>query len=125
MEFRQSVRSLTERLGNIYSMGFKLKAYPKPKPTPKKKRKRIRGVSIIRDRENKLYYKARKEHLSDDPKCRICRKKNATTIHHMKGRIGTLIYDKRWFLSACMPCHEEIELNPLWAKEQGYSITRL
>ena len=98
---------------------------PKPMAEPKKKRKRIRGVSIQRERENKLYSKARKEHLSDDPNCGVCRNKKATTVHHMKGRIGPLIYDKRWFLSACMPCHEEIELNPQWAKEQGYSINRL
>ena len=97
---------------------------PKPTPKPKKKRKRIKAVSVKRDYENRMYTVARKEHLAEFPACVVCGHA-ATTVHHAKGRIGPLIHDKRYFKSACMPCHEKIEDNPVWAKKMGYSINRL
>jgi len=97
---------------------------PKPEPSGKKKPKRLRSVSIRREHENKLESQARKEHLKENPYCAICAGK-ATTIHHKKGRIGSLLYDRRWFLSTCLGCHTIIERNPEWAKEKGYSLDRL
>ena len=49
----------------------------------------------------------------------------ATEVHHKKGRIGKLLTDIRYFLGVCRECHNKIELNPTWAKENGYSLNRL
>lgn len=47
------------------------------------------------------------------------------TTHHKKGRIGILLLDKRYWLPVCLGHHQYLELNPLWAKEKGYSLSRL
>ncbi len=53
-------------------------------------------------------------------------------IHHVAGRIGfydekeiPLLIDTRFFLAVCREAHEQIEMNPVWAKENGYSESRL
>ena len=73
--------------------------------------------------ENKKYSEIRLEFLEAHPKCEVCKFRDATTIHHKKGR-GIYLCVIEFFLAACMPCHEKIELNPKWAKEKGYSISR-
>lgn len=98
-------------------------SYPKPEKKEKKK-SRIRKFSKKRAKENKDYSLNRKEFLEENPYCKVCGK-IATTVHHKKGRIGGLLNDKRYFLPACDECHTKIELNPDWAKENGYSESRL
>lgn len=100
--------------------------YPKPIPKPKKTQKRIRQVSKKRGRENGQYLVLRKVFLENHPICQVDKCKNpATTIHHKKGRIGKLLCDIRHFLAACVDCHQKIELEPEWAKENGYSEDRI
>lgn len=55
-----------------------------------------------------------------------------TDIHHQMGRVGfaddkeiPLLIDVRYWLPVCRAIHEEIEMKPLWAKEQGYSYSRI
>lgn len=47
----------------------------------------------------------------------------ATQIHHKKGRIGDALYND--FLAICEDCHRKVEENPEWAKENGYSVSRI
>ena len=42
----------------------------------------------------------------------------------MRGRLGDLLVDPRFFLGVCRRCHDRIELNPAWAHEMGYSVSR-
>lgn len=49
----------------------------------------------------------------------------ATEIHHMKGRVGKLLLDDRFWLAVSREGHRRIEENPEWAKEMGYSLSRL
>ena len=53
-------------------------------------------------------------------------------IHHVAGRVGCydekeipLLIDTRFFLAVCREAHQQIENNPQWAKDQGYSESRL
>lgn len=57
-------------------------------------------------------------------------------IHHSAGKIGyiddwarnkgiTAFLDIRYWVPVCRVAHEEIELNPNWAKENGFSESRL
>jgi hypothetical protein len=95
------------------------KSGPKPKNA-------IAKMSTKRKGTKKEYDKVRKECLSKYPICQVegC-KRFATDIHHRKGRLGALLCDVTHFLAVCRGCHQKIEINPTWAKENGYSESRL
>lgn len=63
--------------------------------------------------------------LKRNPVCQVkdCGKPSVCT-HHKKGR-GEYYLDERTFLATCFLCHRKIEENPDWAKEEGYSESRL
>ncbi|QNS40152.1 hypothetical protein H0S70_06985 [Chryseobacterium manosquense] len=90
----------------------------KPKPIPKMSKKRqqeIREYTIKR-----LQFLAQPENL----KCPITGER-ATEIHHMRGRIGSLLLDTRYWLAVSRNGHRRIEENPEWAKENNYSLNRI
>ncbi len=92
----------------------------------KKKPKPIKRVSKKRIVKNKEYSEIRKEYLKVFPVCEVenCTNKSIE-IHHKSGKIGDLLTNINNFLAVCRKCHQKIELNPIFAKEQGYSKTRL
>lgn len=96
-----------------------------------KKTNPIKKESEKRAKENKAYKKAREEYLQEHEDCECCIQEQdqvinpATEIHHKKGRIGKRLIDKRFFLAVCRDCHEFIENNPEWAKQNGYSLQRI
>tara|TARA_R100000951_G_scaffold109330_4_gene106290 strand:+ start:1467 stop:1649 length:183 start_codon:yes stop_codon:yes gene_type:complete len=47
----------------------------------------------------------------------------STDVHHMRGR-GKYHLDTTTWLSVCRNCHNWIELNPVDAKELGFSNER-
>lgn len=96
---------------------------PKPEPKAKPKYRKIRRVSKKMSRRLEVYKIARKIHLLENPNCEVCGKE-ATEVHHQKGRIGELLTNMRYFLSVCRGCHMKIENEPLWAIEKGYSKFR-
>lgn len=71
------------------------------------------------------YNKLRIEFLSK-PENKICpiTKKPTTDIHHKKGRIGNLLTDMRYWVALSREGHIYVENNPIWAKENGYSLNR-
>jgi hypothetical protein len=87
------------------------KAYSIPKFSEKKKQELVK-------------YKRVRDKFMTGKVCAVCGK-DATDLHHMKGRIGELLVDVTCFLAVCRPCHQKIEDNPAWAKENGYSFDRL
>lgn len=95
-------------------------------PPEKKKRKRIAPVSERQKFALKIYSEKRVKYLTENPICEVedCEDK-ATTIHHAKGRIGELLNDTNFWWACCMDCHTIIENNPEWAKQEGYSESRL
>lgn len=55
--------------------------------------------------------------------------KVATSIHHKKGRMKQkhaphLLTDDRFFCATCDDCHEHIERNRNWARENGWILRR-
>ena len=86
--------------------------------------KQIRKISKKRISDGKKYVELRKQFLKENPKCAVTGKK-ATQVHHMAGRIGDLFLDKTFWLPVCHEAHRQIEENPLWAKDKGYSVNRL
>jgi hypothetical protein len=43
----------------------------------------------------------------------------------MRGKVGELFLDEKYFLAVCRKHHTEIETNPEWAIKNGYSLKRL
>lgn len=96
------------------------------RPDAKSEKKPIAKVSDKEKDRLKEYRKVRKAYLITHPKCEVkgCQKV-AMEVHHKKGRIGDLLIDTSTFMAVCDEHHRLIEDNPQWAKEQGYSSSRL
>ena len=97
---------------------------PKRVKKPKAKAKAIRPRSKKRAKEYVEYNKIKNDWLHDNHKCELCGFM-AYEVHHKAGKIGKLLCDTRYFLAVCRECHTHIELNPEWAKKNGYSDKRL
>ena len=91
-----------------------------------KKAKSIRKVSKKRQKESRQYTIKRLQFLAQpgNQRCPITGQMT-TDIHHMKGRVGSLFLDTKYWLAVSREGHKRIEENPEWAKEMGYSLNRL
>ncbi len=91
-----------------------------------KKPKPISPISNSRKEALKRYRRLRDKYFLDHPVCEFpeCNSKNIT-LHHMRGRIGAFLTDKRYFKSLCMKHHRFVEENPLEAIKLGLSQKRL
>ena len=112
---------------------WKLKT-PTSKPTTRQAVKRtphpIAKRSSKRQKEEMLYSILSKQYLKDHPTCEakipgVCSGSPSNQVHHKKGRIGELLLDTRYFLATEDNCHKYIEEHPDFAKEQGFSLSRL
>ena len=95
---------------------------PKPEPRKKAKYKGIRHRSKKRSKQEREYNIKRVKFL-EGKTCPVTGQP-ATEIHHMKGRIGELLNDERYWLAVSREGHAWIELNPEEAKEKGWSLNR-
>lgn len=89
-----------------------------------KKASYIRSQSQKRASENQQYSREGKTFLKRNNICGTGCGNPSEQIHHQKGRIASLLLDKRFWLAVCADCHTKIENNPEWAIEKGYSIKR-
>jgi hypothetical protein len=78
-----------------------------------------------KDDEDKIYNIRRPIFLEANPKCAVYPNLKSEEVHHKKGRVGTLYLDERFWLPVSKKAHREIEKNPTWAVENGYSELRL
>lgn len=77
-------------------------------------------------RERK-YARAKRAYLKAWPWCEACAltavganpPRPATDLHHKRGRAGALLSDRRFFMSACRPCHDWIHANGELARALG------
>lgn len=106
-------------------------------PNVVKTRKPLPKVSKKRAIENAKYTVAKIQFMSK-PENNVCpvTKQETTDIHHKMGRVGfadqwarinnvPLLLDTRFWLAVSRDGHRQIEENPNWAKEMGYSLNRL
>lgn len=91
-----------------------------------KKSKPIKKVSDKRAMEKIIYDSERIKFLQlpENKTCPITGKPT-TDVHHMKGRVGSLYLDKRFWVALSREGHKFVEENPIWSKENGYSLNRL
>lgn len=89
-----------------------------------KARTPIKKVSDKQAKINAAYSVLRKQFLKDNPTCKVCGRESKE-VHHKLGRLGHRMLDTTEWLSVCSLCHHDIEMNPEWAKLNGYSKNRL
>lgn len=85
----------------------------------------MRKYSKKRAKQNLGYGTISYLYITEHPLCEACGSWPSCEIHHMKGRIGDNLTNTKFFLAVCRLCHIKIENNPAWAREQGYSLSRL
>lgn len=90
---------------------------------------RIPARSPKREKLEALYKIQRISFLNRRP---ICEMKipglctiNATTIQHLKGRVGDLYLDEAFWMPACWPCHQYADTHPEEALANGWALERL
>lgn len=72
-------------------------------------------------RESKIFRQQGKECEIKSPDCI----KIIQGTHHKRGRVGKNLNDKKHWLRSCNPCNMYCETHPEWAKENGFSESRL
>ena len=107
---------------------------PKPKPRAKIKPKKAYKIPRVSKKLKILqneYSKIRAEYLRENPCCEVglpgcsgCDKR-LLQLHHKAGRVGKMLTNSKFFLTACFTCHRFIEDNPEIACENGWSTSRL
>ena len=45
-------------------------------------------------------------------------------VHHVAGRLGDFLMDKRWWMALCRKCHSWTHDNPASAKAEGLLVPR-
>lgn len=89
-----------------------------------KPRKPIRKVSKAKARQLVEYKTVAHAFLAEFPMCAICAVRGlspapAVEVHHMFGRIGALLCDRRGFVSSCRGCRLWPHENPREARALG------
>jgi hypothetical protein len=93
------------------------------KPAKKTVKRPIKKVSDKMKSLLQLYNKLRVPWMKYK-KCKVCKKKDAEDVHHMRGRTGPLLLDTTWWLPVCRECHRKITDDSMWAIQNGYSYHR-
>ncbi len=96
----------------------------------------IKPETVIKKESDKRKEVNRKEYgpksrkfVKDNPNCQaaisgLCDGKSKC-VHHKKGKNSKDdLLDEKYWLAVCFSCHRCIEDNPLFAKEQGFSVSR-
>ncbi len=92
---------------------------------PPKQKKPLNKVSDKMAAALVEYHKKRKLFLLEYPDCAVFPGQPATQCHHMKGRATIeLLLDENFWLPVSDEGHRKIELNPIWARDKGYSVSR-
>lgn len=89
-----------------------------------KARKPIKQRSSKQAQRDAKYAPISKAHLAAFPWCGICAVRDrgqvpATEIHHARGRAGSLLFDRRFFVSSCFECRMWPHENPEAARALG------
>jgi hypothetical protein len=92
-----------------------------------KKPKKIKFRSDRRAAQESEYSRKRKEFLErpENQMCRVYPWLPATQIHHIKGRYEDMLLNEDWWLPVSDEGHRKIEMNPDWARENNYTLSRL
>jgi hypothetical protein len=122
----ESGKPLEGTTGHTASCNYARRRAEKQALKPVKAPKPIAKVSDKMAQALRQYAELRRWFLTTNPICEVFRDRPSTDVHHMKGRATIeLLLDTNYWLAVSREAHQKIELNPDWAKEMGYSLSRL
>lgn len=103
---------------------WELKAKPERKKFTDLKKTPLKKVSKSQRRRLSEYYPLQHAFLKENPACMICAvrgiaPRRATEVHHIRGRAGSLLTDRRFWASSCRACRDFPHDNPRRARELG------
>lgn len=84
------------------------------------KRTPLSPVSKKRKKQLVDYSRIRKEFLSANKFCAMCKTKASTDIHHVAGRWHERLNDTKKWQPLCRGCHDVIHRFPKWSYENGW-----
>lgn len=89
---------------------------------PQKKNKvyQLPQKSEKRKQEEKEYLRLKEQFLKDNPNCAVYPLEKAVDVHHKEKRGKNYLKVETW-LAVSRRAHREIEDNPKWAYQMGYS----
>lgn len=68
---------------------------------------------------HKEYIKLKRAFLAGK-RCAVFPFLKATEVHHIRGRLGPLLTDQRYWLAVSRLAHQRIHANLSWARANGY-----
>jgi hypothetical protein len=90
------------------------------KPIAKESKKR----AVVNKKE---YLPEAKQFIKENPVCMVgspvCTKASQH-VHHLKGRIGDNLTNKKYWMAACDKCNSWIEQNDLWSRQNGFKLSK-
>ncbi|KPE51003.1 hypothetical protein [Chryseobacterium indologenes] len=130
-------RPLIAKRCQAHYKAYRIKVNSEKRPKEIKIRKPIRKVSKKQAIIDAKYIAAKIQFMGkiENKICPVTGQET-TDVHHKMGRIGfadqwarinnvPLLLDSRFWLAVSREGHRQIEENPTWAKEMGYSLNRL
>ena len=97
----------------------------KRRKAAEKPRQRVRPRSAAEQARMDAYRPVRDKFLAEHPRCEVvwfgqpCCNPSVDN-HHLRGRLGTLLCDTRFFLAVCRGCHDKIRMRTEDAVKHGY-----
>ena len=88
-----------------------------------RERRGLRPVGQSRSHMLRRYANARKRWLAGKA-CAVFPEKRAVHVHHMRGRVGALLLDERYWLPVSWAGHRWIHDNPGRARRMGWLAQR-
>lgn len=84
---------------------------------------KINKISKKQKKLLQIYERERDEYMAAHEVCEVkgCGSP-ANDLHHKAGRVGSLLYDKDYFMAVCRGCHDYIHDYPKEAEKKGYII---
>ena len=92
--------------------------------TETKKPIKIRRMSKRLETITRVYNRLRIQFLKLNPRCAVYPNLRATECHHSRGR-GVHLNNMSTWVAVSQEGHKKIELNPKWARENGFAKSRL
>jgi hypothetical protein len=92
---------------------------------PLKRKTPMKRIRAKRALEMRVYRSMKEQWLRQHPYCQMPSETGAPTcmrravqLHHMKGRMGSLLCDTRFWMGVCMECHNYIETHKNVARQR-------
>lgn len=110
-----------------------MKRTPLKRKTPLKKVSRKQKTRLDKYMDARRAFIEELENYDSSLRCQVCSDlvcsgrsmvtlRVGTEVHHMKGRVGSLLWNQDFFLWVCRVHHDQIHQNPKEARKNGWLV---